>query len=70
MSGCREKFPRGTHPGTRLLHPPYLITFIRKYVFQNNSGAFKDYGNVRLNVWIQLSKIKEKTIFSASEGGK
>ena len=28
------------------------------------------YGNIRLNVWIQFSQIKEKSIFSTSEGGK
>ena len=49
-------------------------TFIWKYIFLNNSGAFKGfrifYGNVRLNVWIQFSQIKEKSIFLTSEGGK
>ena len=48
--------------------------YIWEYIFLNNSGAFKGfrifYGNVRLNVWIQFSQIKEKSIFSTSEGGK
>lgn len=48
---------------------------IWKYVFQYKSGAFKDfwkifYGNVGLNDRIQFSEVKEKTVFSASEGGK
>ena len=43
----RERVPFccevGTRPGTRLSHPPYLITFLWKYIFLNNSGAFKDF---------------------------
>ena len=50
------------------------INFYLRIHFLNNSGAFKGfrifYGNVRLNVWIQFSQIKEKSIFSTSEGGK
>ena len=38
-----RKFPQGTCLGTRLLHPPDLIIFILKYVYLNNSGAFKDF---------------------------
>ena len=75
MSGCREDFPQGIRPGSRLWHLPDLLTFIWKYVFLNNSVAFKDFrkflnGNVSLNVWIQFSQIKQKSIFSASEVGK
>ena len=71
MSGCRENFPEGL-AGTRLWHLPDFTDFYLKYVFLNNSGAFKRFqncftGNVRLNVWIQFSKIKGKTILSASE---
>ena len=72
MSGCRENFLQGIRPGSRLWHLPDLLTFIWKYVFLNNSVAFKDFrkflnGNVSLNVWIQFSQIKQKSIFSASE---
>ena len=74
----QQKFPQGTRPGPRLWHLPDLLTFIWKYVFINKSGAFTDfryffiffYGNVRFNVWFQFLQIKEKSIFSASEGGK
>ena len=38
-----RKFPQGTCLGTRLLHPPDLIIFIWKYIYLNNSGAFKDF---------------------------
>ena len=52
--------------------------YIWKYVFINKSGAFTDFryffifffGNFRFNVWFQFLQIKEKSIFSASEGGK
>ena len=40
----------------------------------SNSGAFKDFRNFFIEtlgcVWIQFCQIKEKSIFSASEGGK
>ena len=70
-----RKFPLRIRPGSRLWHLPDLLTFIWKYVFLNNSVAFKDFrkflnGNVSLNVWIQFSQIKQKSIFSASEVGK
>ena len=74
MCGCRENSPRGfarlQDYDTFLMHG-----FYSKCVFQNNSGAFRDFRNfslwnVRSNVWIQLSQIKEKSIFSASERRK
>ena len=67
-----QKFPQGTLPGRRLWHLPDLLTFIWKYVFLNNSGAFEDFRNFfNINVrLIQFSQIKEKSIFSAPEGGK
>ena len=78
MSSYSENSPQGTRPGPRLWHLPDLLTFIWKYVFINKSGAFTDfryffiffYGNIRFNVWFQFLQIKEKSIFSASEGGK
>ena len=70
-----RKFSLEIHPGPRSWHLPDFITFIWKYVLLNNSSAFKDfrkfvYGKVRLNFLIQFIQIKEKYIFSASEGGK
>ena len=72
----QRKFPQEIRPGLKLWRLPDLLTFIWKYLFLNNSVAFKDfrkfffYGNVRLNVWNQCSQIKQKSFFSASEGGK
>ena len=51
-----RKFPQGTCLGTRLLHPPDLIIFIWKYVYLNNSGAFKDFKTISY-------RKKGKTIF-------
>ena len=70
-----RKFSLEIRPGPRSWHLPDFITFIWKYVLLNNSSAFKDfrkfvYGKVRLNSLIQFIQIKEKSIFSASEGGK
>ena len=51
-----RKFPQGTCLGTRLLHPPDLITFIWKYVYLNKSCAFKDFKTLSY-------RNKGKTIF-------
>ena len=60
MNSCCET-------SSKIITPSWLLTFIWKYIFLNNLGAFKGfrifYGNVRLNVWIQFSQIKEKSIF-------
>ena len=40
-----RKFPKGICLGPRLWQLLDFLTFIRKYVFLNNSGAFKDFGN-------------------------
>ena len=63
-----RKFPKGICLGPRLWQLLDFLTFIRKYVFLNNSGAFKDFGifffaNVRLTVWVKFSQIKGKSIF-------
>ena len=70
----QQKFPQGTCPGQRLWHLPDLLTFIWKYVFLNNSGAFTDFRYFfmeTLGLMFEFSffQIKEKSIFSASEGG-
>ena len=37
------KISPGARPGPRLWHLPGLLTFIRKYVYLDNSGALKDF---------------------------
>ena len=71
-----RKFSQGTRPGPRLRHLPDVLTFIWKYVFLNNSGAFKDFRHfffmetLGLKFEFNFFQIKKKSIFSASEGGK
>ena len=62
-------------PRSEIITLPWFINFYLKVRFLSSSGAFKDlrtffHGNIRLSDWIQFSEIKEKSIFSASEGGK
>ena len=61
VSGCRQNSPRGIRLGPTLWHLPDLWTLFA-------SGALKDFriflnGNARLNVWIQNSHMREKSIF-------
>ena len=49
MSGCRENFPEGL-ADTRLWHLPDFTDFYLKYVFLNNSGAFKGFRIVLLGM--------------------
>ena len=55
-----RKFPQGTRPGQKLWHLPDILKI--SDIFFND--------NVRFNGCIQFFQIKEKSIFSASEGGK
>ena len=72
-SGCRKKSPRG--PAYVRDYDTFLVSWL---VFENTSSKITHvllkiseifYENVRLDVWIQFGQIKEKSIFSASEGG-
>ena len=38
-----RKFLQGIRPGPRSWHLPDLLTFIWKYIFLNDSDAFKDF---------------------------
>ena len=62
-------------PRSEIMTLPWFINFYLKVRFLSSSGAFNDFrtffhGNVRLSDLIQFSEIKEKSIFSAPEGGK
>ena len=71
-----EQLPRKNPQGTRLWHLPDFLDFYLKYVFLNITRVLLKISEfffnwaVRLNIWIQFSKIKGKTILSASEYSK
>ena len=70
-----RKFSQGTRPGPRLWHLPDIETFISKTFFYITRVLLKISDiffmeTLGLKFEFNFFQIKEKSIFSASEGGK
>ena len=62
ISGCRQNSSPGDSPRSDIMTPSWFMNFICFGCFERFQKFFLN-GNARLNVWIQNSNMREKSIF-------